>query len=573
MGELERLYLDLEGKKNINTLDLSCYTFATQQEREAASMEFLAFAKSDSQISKTLNKGLLNFGMKYYIDRVNATQNIYLISRYAHLLYFLTHQKKWCELAIQNYKLIICNLASKEVNAYECYRYCTEVMSFYSEQKQIVTAEFIPVLTDLIKNANDKLKLWGLKIAEKYKVYKLNEIDFILPISNSLALSALKQKNYSICKSASESGLFFAKKNPTQYKPWLYKLYEILGDNEAQNIVKLEDSANNIAIPFLNMGILRHMMDFYEKGHCKDKFAQTMKLYNENKKELKFIPISIKQDVDSEYLKAMKDYFESKLNLRPQQLICYLVFGDKLIFLQNEKIDDIVEEIMKNKYFYKSLFKPIQVDLNGNEIPIEYNEEREKFRVINISLSRNLSFLIYVIFSAITRKIISFSKLKSFLLNNTCMGEDRKIMRVGKEFVYSWFQQIDYILKDFFRQVNLYLSGKSPDWRLIIDTLPMKFEGILRDMISIKGGVITKINSKGKTSDLLLDELLNEDKFLKIFDKDDKNLFEYVFTNKGLNVRNYVAHGFYKPIDYSLEKAILCFLCVMRLAKANITPE
>lgn len=153
------------------------------------------------------------------------------------------------------------------------------------------------------------------------------------------------------------------------------------------------------------------------------------------------------------------------------------------------------------------------------------------------------------------------------------MGEDRKIMRVGKEFVYSWFQQIDYILKDFFRQVNLYLSGKSPDWRLIIDTLPMKFEGILRDMISIKGGVITKINSNGKTSDLLLDELLNEDKFLKIFDKDDKNLFEYVFTNKGLNVRNYVAHGFYKPIDYSLEKAILCFLCVMRLAKANITPE
>lgn len=173
MEELEKLYLDLEEKKNINTLDLSCYTFVTQQEREAASMEFLAFAKSDSQISKTLNKELLNFGVKYYIDRVNATQNIYLISRYAHLLYFLTHQKKWCELAIQNYKLIICNLAPEEVNAYECYKYCTEVMSFYSEQKQIVTAEFIPVLTDLIKNANDKLKLWGLKVAEKYKVYKL----------------------------------------------------------------------------------------------------------------------------------------------------------------------------------------------------------------------------------------------------------------------------------------------------------------------------------------------------------------------------------------------------------------
>ena len=42
----------------------------------------------------------------------------------------------------------------------------------------------------------------------------------------------------------------------------------------------------------------------------------------------------------------------------------------------------------------------------------------------------------------------------------------------------------------------------------------------------------------------LLDDLLREPCLLQIFRKEDIEFFEYVFTAKGYNIRNYVAHAF-----------------------------
>lgn len=52
---------------------------------------------------------------------------------------------------------------------------------------------------------------------------------------------------------------------------------------------------------------------------------------------------------------------------------------------------------------------------------------------------------------------------------------------------------------------------------------------------------------------------------LQIFRKEDIEFFEYVFTAKGYNIRNYVAHAFYIPQDYGMIEATLVFLCILRL--------
>ena len=66
---------------------------------------------------------------------------------------------------------------------------------------------------------------------------------------------------------------------------------------------------------------------------------------------------------------------------------------------------------------------------------------------------------------------------------------------------------------------------------------------------------------------MLLDDLLRTNACKELFTEEDRNLFYYTFTNKGLNIRNYVAHGFYMPQDYSTYNAILVFLCVLRLVR------
>lgn len=51
----------------------------------------------------------------------------------------------------------------------------------------------------------------------------------------------------------------------------------------------------------------------------------------------------------------------------------------------------------------------------------------------------------------------------------------------------------------------------------------------------------------------------------EMFRVEDIEFFEYVFTAKGHNIRNDVAHAFYIPQDYGMIHATLVFLCILRL--------
>ena len=186
--------------------------------------------------------------------------------------------------------------------------------------------------------------------------------------------------------------------------------------------------------------------------------------------------------------------------------------------------------------------------------------------MFEISLKNQFPYMIGVIINSVKQKTLSYSKLKKSFEKYSCMCCNIE----AESIVYSWFDQIDYAIKDLFKQIDNELKGKKTDWRLVIDVLPSKFEGILRDMISLKGGQTTKLKN-GETTEMLLDDLLREPTFMKIFDIDDKNLFEYVFTSKGLNIRNNVAHGFYSPQHYDITKAMLVFICIMRLAKFQMS--
>ena len=180
----------------------------------------------------------------------------------------------------------------------------------------------------------------------------------------------------------------------------------------------------------------------------------------------------------------------------------------------------------------------------------------------------NIRFIIDVIRSSIESKKLSNSKLSNFLNKHTFFGQELKVSRADEvDISYTPFEQIDFALKSFFQQCNNLKLGKRQDWRIPIDILSLKFEGILRDIIGLACGVITKVDNKGNTSELLLDDLLRCDFFSTVFDEDDKNLFLFTFTNKGFNIRNNVAHSFYKPQDYTIYKAVLVLISILRLAK------
>jgi len=129
----------------------------------------------------------------------------------------------------------------------------------------------------------------------------------------------------------------------------------------------------------------------------------------------------------------------------------------------------------------------------------------------------------------------------------------------------SWYSQIDYGIEALIKQYNRFLQGKPTDWRIPVDVLSIRFEGILRDMVGNYGGHVTKVGRDNNLSQALLDSLLREPCLHEIFRDEDIEFFEYVFTAKGHNIRNDVAHAFYIPQDYGIIQATLVFLCILRL--------
>ena len=104
-----------------------------------------------------------------------------------------------------------------------------------------------------------------------------------------------------------------------------------------------------------------------------------------------------------------------------------------------------------------------------------------------------------------------------------------------------------------------------------IDSLTLKFEGVLRDFAALIG-VTTTITGKGNVlREKYIEELLVDKEIKKYFNEDDLLFFNYLFVSKdGMNLRNNIAHSFFKPNNYSFQIMHLLICAFMRIGKYKI---
>jgi hypothetical protein len=104
-----------------------------------------------------------------------------------------------------------------------------------------------------------------------------------------------------------------------------------------------------------------------------------------------------------------------------------------------------------------------------------------------------------------------------------------------------------------------------------IDSLTLKFEGVLRDFCGLIN-VSTTITGKGNVlREKYIEDMLADKEVKKYFDEEDLLFFNYLFISKeGINLRNNIAHSYYKPHDYSLHKMHLLICAFLRIGKYRI---
>ena len=201
-------------------------------------------------------------------------------------------------------------------------------------------------------------------------------------------------------------------------------------------------------------------------------------------------------------------------------------------------------------------------------------DDASKYEAYNYGMDIVCDLVSDIIVKSCKTKKITTRKIVDFFYTKTMFGVTYCKEIGGKKYEYTWLEQVRFGIESFIKQYNRVIAGKQVNWSQCVDSLSIKFEGILRDMIQINGGVTTKLQN-GNTSEITLDEILKMNKssiskaFYASFNEDDLNLFRYAFSSNGhcLNIRNNVAHSFYLPKHYNWKIALISFLALIRLAK------
>jgi tetratricopeptide (TPR) repeat protein len=569
---LKQYYVKLEAIDECTPLvqpDNFDWNSSSQAIRLRISIEFNALTIINPEHVKEIFSDSVDTIHQYLTERTEVTKNSLLKAKYFHLLYCLTKNNKDINQAIEEYKsaLNTCLENYQDQNRHIKFKQILDVVIQLTKNSKYKTEELKEQIHNYLKSLEiyDRMKTWIILSISKSNLFKIKELDYVPQLCIDLSK---KETEHRFIEINLEVGLEISIK--LQDIENQKNINELLGDNEYKRIRSYDGRPESIVVPHYNSNTYIKMIQYYKNARNTDKRNKAILEYNSNKKLCKFLKITstVKTTNDVKLQSVMEELLFAIIGSSSSQILAELISGNNLFFIPHQLLDKYIVE----KEETPILFKSVLHDINNNSKEIE-KEEHLAFTTYSVCLSRTVSFTTDIIIASLMKNKLTYNKVEKILSGRSFFGQELIITRGGEDFAYTWFSMIDIGLRDFIKQFNALLKNKNPDWRFSIDFLSLKFEGILRDIVGLVDGVITKVDNKGNTSDMLLDDLLRSDAIGKVFNKDDINLFQYIFTSKGYNIRNNVAHSFYKPHDYTIKKAVLVFLCILRLAKFNYKPQ
>ena len=562
MATLVELYEFLETKRDVEHIDsLYSYGAFSPEEWPKARLEILAWWKVE-RLAEDENCSIeKDFAIAYLDERAKATNNLLLKYRYNYFAHVLTtNDNRFAKRAIDALMGVIETLLPDDKEDYPHHADdAIEVLMSLANSIKYKKKEATGLIRNILESDYGyRTKLVCIRAAKEQAFFPASDAERIVCLCRDLLPLAKDGWRENCC----QLGLFFASKFQGQAKPYITFFYESLGDMEMEQLKDPATDPNNIAVPLMNEGHLEKAMSFYQEGGLIEKRNKAEQVFRENKKKVVIPHFKIEKKTDEQVVNYFENLAKELLEGKLSWLLVNLSCSERFLFPTYEQIRERMpdrETSMEDLGFVNKV-----VDINGNSRKAGDDFVlHQKYDIWLMNIVRNT--VIEVILTAVKTKQLTYGKLKKWFLKNTCFGLPIEYPRSNQVVTVSWYSQIDYGIEALIKQYNRFLQGKPTDWRIPVDVLSIRFEGILRDMVGNYGGHVTKVGRDNSLSQVLLDSLLREPCLREIFREDDIEFFEYVFTSKGHNIRNDVAHAFYIPQDYGMIQATLVFLCILRL--------
>ncbi|MCZ8196674.1 MAG: DUF4209 domain-containing protein [Flavobacterium sp.] len=508
----------------------------------------------------------LNFNAKeyeYLKIRLEESNNSWLKSRYAHILWKKTKHKKFAESALENYSKIINEIKAEESREFTI---LISAILYISKTTKLDIEKVREFITELLKEMPIWIKGEILAQALHHNIIEKSELT---QIANSLETYVELKNPVSYSMNQNNLNTFLHLYRKIRKSP--EEIYSLFAKNEDLILEQHPNDEDFIKITYLGNKAMylkqaKELVE-YDKAMCE---------YNRLKTKVKLNKISIPLNDESaqkfnEYLNLKTKYL---LQLSTEEILSYFSINEDIL-VDSEVIKKTVEGRIKNSLMY--LFSTTTFDINTNFKVLSDKEKVDKQFLQSYIIAHNIQC--YPLFLKVfTQGIISgklnYYKVFSFLEAHSWYGQKTKRSISANEIDEnsSWLSLLAPGLHNLFAQHELSVllnTNRVNNFILSIDSLTLKFEGAMRDFIKLSGGNTSK-DHKGEIKEQLLEELLENEIIQKYFSKKDIELFKMTFTSRGKNIRNNVAHCFMEYSDYSLQVASLIFLCILRLGKYTL---
>lgn len=217
--------------------------------------------------------------------------------------------------------------------------------------------------------------------------------------------------------------------------------------------------------------------------------------------------------------------------------------------------------------------KPVSFDVNNN-----INAKSTKSFSLSIS-SEIMHFFSKLYIRLIFQKgilagKINYESLIDFIKRNSWFGQQLPAKDLdGNDYSYNWIGLLAPSFLDFFFQFPYSLRNKyhHTNYILCIDSLTIKFEGVLRDIAFFNNVQTDTYDERNdRMRERYIEEILSDKKIIELLGVNDIKFLKYIFTQEGINLRNNIAHCYLNFDNYSADKFLLLLTAFLRLSKFKI---
>lgn len=495
----------------------------------------------------------------YIKDRLSYEEHPFLVSRYSHILHSKTKNNLYAIAAINGYlKLANQYLGQLKTKA-------KNIIDFIEVVEAIINLSLIVKVN--IDSCKDQVIQWYNEPLQEQFYYK-SLIDLFAESRlfrnkdlSGFTKSALDHFNANKCgfeaEDYLESCIKIAKKEQVDF----LNIYVLMAENQ----LKLADKRGSDETGIVRANCYLKAAHYYKVSKNLKKSNEILRKLNAHKKDIKLGSVSStlsNKDVQDYFgaIKLLAKYFVAEF---PNTVFIGLAIDKRLL-------PNITEYRRNPEHAFMNFCTVSTYDINGNTHIINdlEKDKRDLFIYFKIGIESTLPFLFNQIFIEMKEQKRDFAKEGMTYFEGTWFKSElqQTIISEGTK-SYNWMQSIKPALEILLTiNIDKQTILLNSEQQMAFDQLAIKFEGLLRDLCQLANLTVNKVR-ESQTVAMDVNDILQNNELEDIFEKTDIEFWQFSFTGCGYNIRNNVAHAFYRPHDYTTKLANVLLIAYVRLAK------